>query len=125
MSTLAVNVHRKVDSLDIHADLDRARRLATLLDAQFEFAGIKFGFDAIIGLVPVVGDTIALLAGLYPIHVARKHGLGRVVEMRMWANLAIDYFGGLIPIVGDMFDVTYKANLKNVSLLEAAISKRS
>src|SRR5262245_4371166 len=124
MSTLAVNVRRRFDSSNIHEDLDRARRLATLLDAQFELAGIKFGFDAIVGLIPVIGDTIALLAGLYPIYVARKHGLGRVVEMRMWANLAIDYFGGLIPVVGDLFDVSYKANLKNVSLLELAASKR-
>jgi hypothetical protein len=69
------------------------------------------------------GDTVALLAGLYPIHVARKHKLGRDVEHRMIVNLAIDYFGGVIPLVGDLFDATFKANLKNVALLEKAARK--
>jgi hypothetical protein len=126
-ATLAVQVirHRDADAASLlEADLARARRLATLLDAQFSIAGIKFGFDAIIGLVPAAGDAIALLAGLYPIHVARKHDLGTEVERRMMLNLAIDYFGGIIPIVGDLFDVSFKANLKNVALLEKAARDR-
>jgi hypothetical protein len=123
MATIAVQVQRHRASeavLDLEADLARARRLATLLDSQFSFAGIKFGLDAIVGLIPAVGDTIALVAGLYPIHVARKHNLGRDVEHRMILNLAIDYFGGIIPLIGDLFDVSFKANLKNVALLEKA-----
>jgi hypothetical protein len=127
MATIAVQVqrHRDADtSFELEADLARARRLAKLLDAQFSIAGIKFGFDAIVGLVPAVGDTIALLAGLYPIHVARKHQLGRDVEHRMIVNLAIDYFGGIVPIIGDLFDVSFKANLKNVALLEKAARDR-
>jgi|SRR5690349_3105777 hypothetical protein len=127
MATLAVQVQRRWDSdtsFELEADLARARRLATLLDSQFSIAGIKFGFDAIIGLVPAVGDTIALLAGLYPIHVARKHKLGRDVEHRMIVNLAIDYVGGIVPILGDLFDVAFKANLMNVALLEKAAARQ-
>jgi hypothetical protein len=123
MATIAVQVQRHWDrdtASDLETDLARARRLAKLLDSQFSIAGVKFGFDAIVGLIPAVGDTIALLAGLYPVHVARKHKLGRDVEQRMILNLAIDYFGGVIPIIGDLFDVTFKANLKNVALLEKA-----
>jgi len=126
MASIAVQVQRHWDrdaASDLEADLARAKRLATLLDAQFSIAGFKFGLDAIIGLVPGVGDTVALLAGLYPIHVARKHKLGRDVEHRMIVNLAIDYFGGVIPLVGDLFDATFKANLKNVALLEKAARK--
>ena len=127
MEAIAVNVRRAGQSERVvesfATELARAKRLATLLDAQFEFAGIKFGMDAIIGLVPVIGDTIAFAAGLYPIHLMRKHKLSRATEMRMWLNLAIDYFGGLVPVVGDMFDVSWKANLKNVQLLEAAAAK--
>jgi len=126
MASIAVHVQRHWDrdaASDLEADLARAKRLATLLDAQFSIAGFKFGLDAIIGLVPGVGDTVALLAGLYPIHVARKHKLGRDVEHRMIVNLAIDYFGGVIPLVGDLFDATFKANLKNVALLEKAARK--
>lgn len=109
--------------LDIETDLARARQLAYLLDAQFSIAGFKFGMDALIGLIPVAGDTIALVAGLYPLYLARKHQLGRQVELRMLANLAIDYFGGMIPLVGDLFDATYRSNLKNLAVLEGAIER--
>jgi len=120
MGTIAVNVRRTADVSDIEGDLQRARRLANLLDAESSFAGVKFGLDAIVGLVPVVGDTITFAAGLYPIFLARKHKLGKRVEVRMWANLLIDYVGGLVPLVGDAFDVAFKANLMNVELLEKA-----
>lgn len=131
METVTVNVHRRDHApdagpvLDLRADLERARMMAKLLDSEFEFAGIRFGLDAIIGLLPVIGDTISTLAGTYPLYVARKHKLGRAVEVKMIANLAIDYVGGLIPIVGDVFDVAFKANLKNLDLLERAIEKKS
>lgn len=131
MDTVTVNVHRRDHAgedgpvLDLRADLERARMLARLLDSEFEFAGVKFGLDAIIGLLPVIGDTITTLAGTYPLFVARKHKLGRAVEAKMIANLAIDYVGGLIPVVGDVFDVAFKANLKNLELLERAVEKKS
>jgi hypothetical protein len=124
MATIAVNVRRKGQSLDLDADLHRARWLATLLDAEFSFAGMKFGLDPIIGLLPVVGDTICFAAGLYPLYLARKYKLGKAVEFRMAANLLIDYFGGLIPVVGDAFDVAFKANLMNVDLLEKVARNR-
>src|SRR5690348_18363190 len=99
METITVDVRRVGTErvLDLEADLAKARLLARLLDSQFSVAGVKFGLDAIVGLVPVVGDTITMLAGIYPIHLARKHGLGKRVEYRMLLNLAIDYFGGIIP----------------------------
>ena len=111
---------------DLEADLERVRMLARLLDAQFDIAGIKIGWDAIIGLVPVVGDTVTTIIGAYPIHVARKHKLGRWLQLRMAGNLAIDWAVGSIPLLGDVFDVAYKANLKNAALLERAVeSKRN
>lgn len=110
--------------LDLEADLATARRLATLMDAEFEIAGFKFGLDAVIGLVPVVGDALSTLVGLYPIHVAQKHGLGRALQLRMAANLAIDFALGATPIVGDAADAMFKAQLKNLELLEKAAAKR-
>lgn len=110
---------------ELLADLHRARRLADLLDAEFSVAGIRFGLDALVGLVPVVGDSIGFFAGLYPIHLVRKHGLGKRVEQRMIANLMIDAVGGMIPVIGDLFDMSFKANLKNLTLLERAIANRS
>ena len=87
-------------------------------------AGVKFGLEAFLGLVPVVGDTVGVLAGLYPLWVANRHKLGKAVQAKMAANLAVEWSGGLIPWVGDFFDVAYKANLRNVKLLEAEIAKR-
>ena len=113
-----------VGELDLVADLDRARRLARLLDSEFSIGGFRFGLDALAGLIPVVGDTIGFLAGLYPIHVVRKHGLGWGLEQRMIANLLIDYVGGLLPFVGDAFDAWFKSNEMNVKLLETAARKR-
>jgi hypothetical protein len=126
METISVEARRRVTAqpLDLEADLAKARLLATLLDSQFSLLGIKFGLDALVGLIPVLGDTITTLAGVYPIHLARKHALGKRLEWRMTANLAIDYFGGIIPVIGDFFDVAYKANLKNLALLEEAAARK-
>ena len=116
--------HDEYSESELRADLHRARRLADLLDAEFSVAGIRFGLDAIAGLIPVVGDSIGFFAGLYPIHLVRKHGLGKRVEQRMIANLMVDAVGGMIPIFGDLFDISFKANLKNLALLERAITDR-
>jgi hypothetical protein len=125
MDTIVVETRRVEPTLDLEADLQKARLLARLLDSQFSLMGVKFGLDAIVGLVPLVGDTITMLAGMYPVHLARKHGLGKRLEYRMLLNLAIDYFGGILPIVGDAFDVAYKSNLKNVALLEKAVATKA
>jgi hypothetical protein len=108
---------------ELEADLARVRQLATLLDAQFEIAGIKFGLDAIVGLVPVVGDIAAALVGTYPLYVARKHNLSKFVRARMVSNLLIDWAVGSIPVIGDVVDVGFKAHLKNADLLEKAVAK--
>jgi hypothetical protein len=127
MTAIPVSVARhqaSVDEPDLQADVDRARRLARLLDSEFSIGGFRFGLDALAGLVPVLGDTISLLAGLYSIHVVRKHGLGKRIEQRMIANLLLDYVGGLMPVVGDLFDAWFKANEMNVKLLDKAARDR-
>ena len=68
----------KITGTSLDTDLKRARQIAELLDAQFEVAGVKFGLEAFLGLVPVVGEQMAVaLAGLYPIWVANRHKLGK------------------------------------------------
>ena len=115
---------RAVLDVDLKTDVERAKRLATLLDSQFSVAGVKFGLDAIVGLIPGVGDLATTLAGLYPVWVAQRHGLGKLVKGRMLLNLLIDFLVGSVPVLGDVFDVGFKANLKNVSLLEKALAKK-
>lgn len=82
--------------------------------------GIRFGIEGIIGLIPVVGDTLGMLAGIYPIYVAWRHQLGKAVQIRMALNLLIEWLIGIIPFIGDAADIWYKANLRNVRLLERA-----
>jgi hypothetical protein len=104
----------------LETDLRRARFLANWLDARFSVLGIRFGLEGIVGLIPVVGDTLGMLAGLYPIYVAYRHRLGRGVQIRMAGNLLIEWLLGVTPLVGDVADIWYKANLRNLRLLEAA-----
>lgn len=111
-------------STDLAGDVRRVRWLANWLDAKFEVAGIRFGVEGIVGLIPVVGDLLGALAGIYPIVVARRHRLGRGLELRMALNLLLEWAVGLVPFVGDAFDVFFKANLRNLRLLERAIEKR-
>ncbi len=108
----------------LRADVERVRRLARSMDTQFEIAGIKLGWDAIIGLVPVAGDFVSAAIGLYPIVIARKHGLGNALQTRMAMNLLIDWAVGEVPLLGDAFDVFFRANVKNAALLEREIEKR-
>jgi hypothetical protein len=117
---------RRVDPTapDLEADLARARTLANLLDSQFSIMGVKFGLDAIVGLVPVVGDTLTAVAAMYPLWVAERHNLGRALQARMAFNVLVDWGVGLVPAVGDVIDVMYKANLKNLKLLEKAAEKK-
>jgi hypothetical protein len=105
---------------ELTKDLERARTLATLLDAQFSLFGVRFGLDGVIGLIPAVGDTITAAAALYPLYVAHKHDLGKDVVARMGINVAVDYLAGLVPFFGDIVDVAFKANLANYALLVRA-----
>ena len=129
MEPVAVNVRRiegsqKDAASDLDQDLERVRLLAKWLDARFEVLGIPFGLDSLIGLIPVVGDTITSVVASYPILLAQRHGLGKAVQARMAANVAVDWVVGLVPAVGDIFDVAYKANLKNLKLFEKAVEKK-
>lgn len=79
---------------------------------------MTFGLDPILGLVPGLGDlTTPLFAGLLLLHAVRMK-IPRVVQLRMAMNAAIDLALGIIPVVGDLFDFGWKANLKNLALLE-------
>ena len=109
---------------DLATDVERVRKMANLFDAKFSVAGIRFGLDGIIGLVPVVGDTVTSLIALYPLAVARRHKLGGWVQARILGNIATDWVVGLVPLVGDLFDVGYKANTRNLRVIERAAERR-
>jgi hypothetical protein len=105
--------------------LARARTLAKLLDSAVRVpgTGIRFGADAVFGLVPGLGDVAgAALAG-YLVILAQRLGAPRSVVLRMLGNVAVDTIGGTVPLAGDLFDVAFKSNLRNLALLERTIAQ--
>ncbi len=100
--------------------LERYRALARRLDAEFRipFTPIRFGWDAIIGLIPGIGDAAGGLLGGYGLLVGWRLGAPAGVLLRMLLNLVIDVGVGSLPLLGDLFDVAWRNNLRNVALLE-------
>jgi len=100
--------------------LERVRSLARLWDEAITIPGlgIKIGLDAIIGLLPGAGDLVGLVVSLYPVAVAVALRAGPVILARMGWNVLVDAVVGSIPILGDLFDVAWRANSKNRDLLE-------
>jgi hypothetical protein len=104
----------------------RLEALARLMDGAFVVPGtsIRFGLDGIIGLVPVAGDLIAGVIATYLIWEARQLGAPRWLIARMLANAFLDTTLGAIPVVGDAFDVLFRANMKNMALLRRHLEKK-
>jgi hypothetical protein len=104
----------------------RVEALARLMDGAFVLPGtsIRLGLDAVIGLVPVAGDVISGLVSSYMIWEARQIGAPRWLIARMMANTLLDTTVGAIPLVGDAFDVMFRANMRNMALLRRHMEKR-
>ncbi len=102
------------------ADYRHIRRVATWLDDAFVIPGTRFsiGLDGLVGLVPGAGDLLTTLPALWIVLRALGLGVPRVVAGRMVLNILIDNAIGVIPVVGDLFDFAWKANRRNVELLE-------
>jgi len=96
------------------------RRIAELLDSAFLVPGTSYrvGLDPIIGLVPGIGDLVSALFMVGMFLQAQQFGVPRVIQARMLINVAIDTFVGAVPVLGDLFDFAWKANEKNLALLE-------
>ncbi len=103
-----------------HPERRRLRRLAWLLDAQFRVPGthVRFGVDALVGLVPGIGDVAGALVSGYIMLEALRMGASPSVLLRMGGNVALEVLVGTFPVLGDLFDVAFKANMRNVGLLE-------
>ena len=96
------------------------RQMARLLDSAMTVPGtsIRLGLDPILGLLPGLGDLVSPLFTIGLLWQARDLRLPKVVQLRMIFNVAIDMLLGLVPVVGDLFDVAWKANNMNLALLE-------
>jgi hypothetical protein len=104
----------------------RLEALARLMDGAFVLPGtqIRVGLDAIIGLLPVAGDIVSGLISSYLIWEARQLGAPKWLIVRMMANTLLDTVVGSVPVVGDAFDVMFRANMKNMALLRRHMERR-
>ena len=105
---------------DRYRQFERLRQIAELLDGQFRVPGtnVEFGLDALIGMVPGIGDILSGGISLWLIREARRLGAPRWLVARMMWNVAVDVTVGIVPLVGDVFDMAWKANRKNMELLK-------
>ena len=108
------------------AELARLDGFARLLDARWRIPGTgwRFGLDSVLGLVPGIGDLATAAPQAWLIWQGHRMGASRGTLVRMAANTGLDLTLGMIPVVGDVFDMVYKANLRNVALLRREISGR-
>lgn len=104
---------------DPRRDIESLRRLAHLLDSAIPLpGGMRIGLDGIIGLIPGIGDLAGTAVSSYIILRAQRLGVPSSVLLRMAGNVALETIIGVIPVLGDLFDFAWKANRRNVDLLE-------
>ncbi|MGO1463117.1 MAG: DUF4112 domain-containing protein [Marinobacter sp.] len=108
------------------AILERLDKFSRFTDSSIgiPFTRFRFGVDAVIGMVPIVGDAAGLLLSSYVLIEAQRAGASKAVKGRMLGNMGIDFVGGLVPVVGDAFDVFYKANIRNTRLLKRHLEEQ-
>ena len=106
-------------------ELQRLKRLSRLLDSAIGIPGTRyrFGLDPIVGLVPGIGDAIGAIFSTYIIFRAARLGASNAILTRMIGNVAVDTIVGEIPLLGDLFDVGFQSNIRNVSLIERHVHR--
>lgn len=102
-----------------------ARRFARIMDSAFRVPGTRyrFGIDPILGLVPGLGDAVGGGFGFYLLVLAFRAGAPPIVLLRMFANIGADLLLGAVPLLGDLLDAGYKANLRNLGILERYLAR--
>lgn len=113
LGTDPLSVRRRVETLE--------RMLEGLVEVPV--LGCKVGLDALIGLVPVVGDALAAVLGMYIVWEARNLGMSRWQIWRMTANVGFDALVGAVPLAGDLFDFLYRSNTRNLKIIKKHLDK--
>ncbi len=111
--------------IDTDRELRRLEKLAELMDSGFRIPGtqVRFGLDALIGLIPGIGDAVTLLPSLWLIMRARRLGAPFSLILRMLITVLVDFLVGLVPVLGDIFDIVFRANTANVDMLRNHLSR--
>ena len=109
-----------MNEIEILKELKRLKWIARFMDAGWGIPGtrFRFGVDAFSSLIPVGGDVVMVLASLYLVTQARQLGAPNAMIMRMLGNVAIEAGLGAVPVIGGILDVFFRANVKNIDMLE-------
>jgi hypothetical protein len=105
----------------------RLEWLTAVLDDRYKVPGtkIRFGWDTLIGLVPLAGDSVTTLLSVYFMWEANRLGVSKWTLWRMLGNVGFDFVVGAVPLVGDLCDVAWRANRKNFKLLKSELSRQA
>ena len=111
------------DAVNTAAALSRLKRIKTIawaVDGVFRLPGTKFrfGLNSVIGATPAAGDVVLAGISLYIVNEARKLGLPKEKIGRMLANIGVEAAAGAVPLLGTLFDMGFKANLRNIAIIE-------
>lgn len=100
-----------------------ASYIADLLDNKFKILGFRFGIDPLLGLIPGGGDLASLMLSLYIVWIGVKAELPKKKIVEMVKNTTLDFVVGLVPVLGDVVDFTFKSNIKNLEIIQQYIGK--
>ncbi|WP_299960993.1 DUF4112 domain-containing protein [uncultured Roseobacter sp.] len=106
------------------SEIEKLDRLSTLLDSRFRIPGtpIRFGWDSLFGLIPGAGDLASLGPSAYLVYKGYRLGARKRTILHMMANTGLDFVVGAVPILGDIFDLAFKANNRNSALLRKELA---
>jgi hypothetical protein len=106
-------------------DLADLQKFADVLDSAFQIPGtkVRVGLDSIIGLIPGIGDAISATISSYLLYQAARLGVAKWVLFKMLGNIVVDSIFGSVPILGDIFDIAFKANIRNMKLMRGALAQ--
>lgn len=118
-----INEHSQIKA---QAAIARLERFSKLTDSSIGIPFTKFniGLEAVIGLIPVIGDAAGLILSIYVLIEAQRLGVSKRIKTKMIINMLIDFVGGLVPFFGDIFDAFFKANTRNTQLLKKHLNKQ-
>lgn len=118
-----INEHSQ---LKTQAAIARLERFSKLTDSSIGIPFTKFniGLEAVIGLIPVIGDAAGLILSSYVLIEAQRLGVSKRIKSKMIINMLIDFIGGLVPVFGDIFDAFFKANTRNTRLLKKHLNSQ-
>jgi len=116
-----INTH-----LETQAAITRLDRFSKLTDSSIGIPFTKFnlGLEAVIGLIPVIGDAAGLILSSYVLIEAQRLGVSKRIKTKIIINMLIDFVGGLVPFFGDIFDAFFKANTRNTRLLKKHLNSQ-